>query len=66
MSRRSTDRARPREHPLCSFAACVPPKDLDETRVRCVSTSTRTGDRDARAQRIARLTTDDDARLFPR
>jgi len=40
MSRRSTDRARPREHPLCSFAACVPPKDRDETRVRCVSTST--------------------------
>ena len=39
MSRRSTDRARPREHPLCSFAACVPPKDHDDTRVRCVSTS---------------------------
>jgi hypothetical protein len=27
------------DHPLCSFAACVPPKEWSAERVRCVATT---------------------------
>ncbi|MDA9599283.1 hypothetical protein N9S31_00475 [bacterium] len=26
------------DHPMCSFAACVPPKEWSAERVRCVAT----------------------------
>ena len=31
--------ARDGDHPLCSFAACVPPKELTPSDVRCVRTT---------------------------